>query len=624
MERFKGISPHRPLGDSPTEIRIVNLLPGEYGGPIECVLEHIDMDITKDFEALSYCWGEASITKSILLDGRSYPVTTNLFDGVQRLRKLDEPRKLWIDSLCINQSNLTERSHEIQKMAEIYKHASQVVIWRGEYLPWSEAAVRSVVDYAVELSAEDGFNKLVARHGYTGLWNKQKRLNEFLRQHQWFERSWVLQEVAVRWPKWSFSSEKKPELLPVFCCGNIQMSYFCLRAATTTWLALPPERGSLKFLRFHPPATHHVMMCLGYDQQLRHGRKNMTEQLFTFLINGAAVFRATDPRDQIYAVLGLLEGGTLPAHLLPDYSKPIRQVLMEFGKYLLEENMTMNCLQFRSGKALDLPSWVPDWRHRPAHSLPLQQEKPNMIFCREKDEWHLQTDFLQFDFIEEAGFIAPLDSKQDDLVDCVEEILCSASAWLYKGTQKHTFTSAEDAKRFIKELILRYDFAMSGTSGSFWHQLILDSAIALPAGEMLVRQGKETSEDTLLSAAGTLNSLDIETAITELWRSVARNIKDKSIFICASGSVGIMEQADLQPQSGDVVGSIRGICCEMVLRPCLEEGLYKVVGQCHRSVQAMFVRMGDLNIEDWGNGMILREHLHHTFTKHPSRRITIC
>ncbi|KAK8040931.1 hypothetical protein PG994_013938 [Apiospora phragmitis] len=628
MERFKGISPHRPLGDSPTEIRIVSLLPGEYGDPIECVLEHIDTDTTKDYEALSYCWGEASITKPILLDNKPYPVTTNLFDGLQRLRQSDGPRRLWIDSLCINQSDLAERSLEVQRMKMIYENASQVLIWLGECLPWSEEAVQSVFDYMTEIAdirqKGQGIKDLVERYGYTELWHKQKRSNEFLRQRQWFERSWVLQEAAVRWPIWSLASTKRRELLPIFWCGRIQLPYYCLRSALVNWTALPEEYGSLKFLGVHQPAKQHVDMSFVYDQQLRKGLITMTQQLIGYLMAGATNFKATDPRDQIYAVLGLLSGGTLPAHLLPDYRKPIRQVLIEFGKYLLDENMTMDAIQYRSGKALNLPSWVPDWRHQPARTLNFARETGNRNFIRANGEWCLQADFIQFDVIEEAGLNATFDSKQDDSMDFVEEFLSSASEWLCEGTQKHRYTCAGDARRLIKELILKYDYAMNQVNGFSWHQLILDTAMSLPAGEMPTRQGTETSKDSLLVKSGTVNSSDIETAITEVWRSVARAIRDKSIFVGASGSVGIMEQVDMQPRSGDVVGSIKGTCCEMILRPCPENGFYKVVGQCHRSFQVMSIRMGDLDVKHWGEGGCLKAHLDDAFAKHTPYRVTLC
>ncbi|KAK7954656.1 hypothetical protein PG988_015350 [Apiospora saccharicola] len=146
------------------------------------------MNITKDYEALSYCWGEASITKPILLDSKSYPVTTNLFDGLQRLRKSDGLRRLWIDSLCINQIDLAERSREIQKMLSIYKNASKVVIWLGECLPWSEATVQAIFDYVTKVGKafdEDDIDYAgtVAQYGLTEFWRQQVRLNEFLRQH---------------------------------------------------------------------------------------------------------------------------------------------------------------------------------------------------------------------------------------------------------------------------------------------------------------------------------------------------------------------------------------------------------------------------------------------------------
>jgi hypothetical protein len=62
-----------------------------------------------DYVALSYRWGDASITRSIIVNGEVVQVTTNLEAGLRVLRSLKAPEIFWIDSLCINQNDLQER-----------------------------------------------------------------------------------------------------------------------------------------------------------------------------------------------------------------------------------------------------------------------------------------------------------------------------------------------------------------------------------------------------------------------------------------------------------------------------------------------------------------------------------
>jgi hypothetical protein len=39
---------------------------------------------------------------------------------------------LWIDAVCINQQDVTERSEQVKMMREIYERATEVIVWLGE------------------------------------------------------------------------------------------------------------------------------------------------------------------------------------------------------------------------------------------------------------------------------------------------------------------------------------------------------------------------------------------------------------------------------------------------------------------------------------------------------------
>jgi len=71
---------------------------------------------------------------------------------------------------------------------------------------------------------------------------------------------------------------------------------------------------------------------------------------------------ATDPRDKVFAVLGLV--GEEGVDLLPDYSKPLGSVYREAAASIIASEKSLDILLAASeSKARDgLPTWVPDWR----------------------------------------------------------------------------------------------------------------------------------------------------------------------------------------------------------------------------------------------------------------------
>ena len=256
METFKGISPHRPLDKEGKEIRIVTLLPNKFSAPIKCELEHIILESGADYEAISYCWGDATITQPILLDGVPYPITLTLLDGLKYLRRETSPRKLWIDSLCINQTDTAERSREILRMRDIYKSARSVLIWLGDYTPFTRLHVKWIFDYVTKLASccnEQQDAALIRATGYDELWHMQSELCEFIQTRQWFQRIWVLQEVAVRPKPYVKDFATGPNLM----CGDLMLPFAYLRAVDEYWvtnthgqrIGLPPICPSLDRMR---------------------------------------------------------------------------------------------------------------------------------------------------------------------------------------------------------------------------------------------------------------------------------------------------------------------------------------------------------------------------------------
>lgn len=90
-----------------------------------------------DYDALSYTWGEpGKCDFHITCNGQTLKVWENLYNALPCLaRQLRQegtsPRRIWIDAICINQSDESEKLKQIDRMAAIYRRARQVIVWLG-------------------------------------------------------------------------------------------------------------------------------------------------------------------------------------------------------------------------------------------------------------------------------------------------------------------------------------------------------------------------------------------------------------------------------------------------------------------------------------------------------------
>lgn len=76
-------------------------------------------------------WGPETPQHQILLNSNTFSVRENLH-GFFQIANIDENALFWIDQICIDQSNSQERGHQVGFMREIYKNASEVVVWLGK------------------------------------------------------------------------------------------------------------------------------------------------------------------------------------------------------------------------------------------------------------------------------------------------------------------------------------------------------------------------------------------------------------------------------------------------------------------------------------------------------------
>ena len=115
-------------------VRLLQLLRGDETDDIQCNIWEARIDQSEgglSYDALSYTWGSMALNEQITVDGSTMRVTSNLFDALKHLRLDNKDRILWIDAICINQSDANERKHQVRHMGNIYKEADHVIVWLG-------------------------------------------------------------------------------------------------------------------------------------------------------------------------------------------------------------------------------------------------------------------------------------------------------------------------------------------------------------------------------------------------------------------------------------------------------------------------------------------------------------
>lgn len=150
------------------------------------------------YRALSYCWGRYEATEKLWL-AHSKAATVkpylrikpNLANALKKLRRDIKPDGymiIWIDAICINQADTPERNTQIQKMADIYSMAEEVLIWLGDEEKGSDVAMRFAKRIKNPVAFEEALDGDQAEE-----WLAFRNL--ILRD--WFSRRWIVQEISL-------------------------------------------------------------------------------------------------------------------------------------------------------------------------------------------------------------------------------------------------------------------------------------------------------------------------------------------------------------------------------------------------------------------------------------------
>ncbi|KAH8885815.1 HET-domain-containing protein, partial [Thozetella sp. PMI_491] len=179
------------VGDYPSlehparQIRLLILFPTTTGAEIEGTLFTASFLELPVYEAVSYAWGDSNKTRTMTLDGKRHYIAENLWAALSAMRTSKLNRTVWVDAICINQSSVEEKSHQVGMMPYIYERATRVLIWLVEspYPDWAADAWRQQWDPVwAQQEADKDWQA-------TAYW-----LHSLLDQEYW-KRCWVVQEI---------------------------------------------------------------------------------------------------------------------------------------------------------------------------------------------------------------------------------------------------------------------------------------------------------------------------------------------------------------------------------------------------------------------------------------------
>lgn len=409
------------------EIRLLVLQPGSFNTVISCELLHSSLTDHFEYDALSYVWGNPSVTYDILVSGCTVTISQNLYHALNHLRSEVNEQKLWVDAICINQSDITEKSQQVQIMADIYRAACTVRCWVGRYFEEDDAQENVEVegtssilpDTIARLGPDFSMNLAFAFLQIFGTNNKHRIWDqEVLRtlpradcpssemeamiaalkftvedptmvkgwrdiqrisERPYWRRVWIQQEVICAQDAivhCGFHSER------MIAFGRTSTAIDHCRNAYPPW-SRPQILKDVNIAINQADLLTTRATSINATATQRRGMFTQRGIIFGLLRqqyhNGV-----TDPRDKVYGIAGLIEPWS-NGRLVVSYTKSIREVYCEAVRLLLEQcgvdGMLIFCDMFRIpySARIDLPSWCPDM----SHIVGMTRDKPGTTICED-------------------------------------------------------------------------------------------------------------------------------------------------------------------------------------------------------------------------------------------------
>lgn len=505
------------------------------------------LDNLPPFEALSYVWGDPNQPHELYLaDGSgSIPLTESLHQAIRHLPCHLETSYIWIDQLCINQQDTTERGHQVSLMGEIFGAAQRVLAWLGpeteRILPFSE-----ILEYRENNTEESQEKFLQAVESLNDDPKSDLSTRRLLGMQQffgpWFMRVWILQESALASKILLFVGRKSFSWDTIF--------------STAMRLVKHPEMRVL---------IHHWQGREIWSR--RHLLKTTKEQGLSFcqlLSSVSRHLKASDPRDKAIANLGFWKPPSLETHDVYNDEMTPTKLFLRISRRIIKDTESLDILGSGYGPNRPLNSeqtyplsWVPDWSKRLVGHFSIVCDS-NVNVDRDSCSQRRHVYYTTF-----QGFEDPHLKTKGRVVDHV------------KATSSHILPSlviSIDESR-LKELFSNlYEHLKTETPFANLHigRILQTIWNASSHGQELKFCPNGIANSLEIDEVVSKNSVDVRTFFNSQW--------GRKFMMTTTGKIGLVVEACTP---GDAVVVLHGSRVPLILRKCEGSERFQLVGDCY-------------------------------------------
>ncbi|KAJ4253750.1 hypothetical protein NW762_010144 [Fusarium torreyae] len=349
---------YKSLDNSRQEIRLLTLhQPLDDDPTVSCTLSHVALGPATDsvvpaYEALSYVWGEPDFSAPILLNGKLFSITPSLHHILSALRLRGQSRPLWVDAVCINQSDPEERKQQVALMRKIYSYCKRDIAWldpmigkdvksRDIYmdkktLADKEGRIKEGMEFMQKIIQKDSETLKTLQDYYrkSDFFLKksdQLLMRDLFRQPTLWKRLWVMQELSLA-----------PQV--TLMCSEAELNWDSLAAFFKDepyFDAFHTSRSHAQFYYYQFSDIFIPSKLIEDQRRLSSGAIGERSSRLTDVLTRFRAMESTDPRDKIYGLLGLV---TENHGIEVDYSKPLNKVYEEVTLSLINMSGELDVL----------------------------------------------------------------------------------------------------------------------------------------------------------------------------------------------------------------------------------------------------------------------------------------
>ncbi|KAL9113901.1 MAG: hypothetical protein Q9227_002035 [Pyrenula ochraceoflavens] len=394
---------------------------------VEYELESTDLnrlDVSgSPYVAMSYSWGDPVLDSPLIVIHQGQrtvlPVTASAWEAVQRtLPAIGMYGKLmWIDQICINQNEKPEKEKQVMLMGDIYRRCWHCMIWLGPATADTRVAyslfdrIQKTFDFKkpipinhIEIAGMSHARvraKLVSKLGRDVIppetdpgWAELAKLL----QRSWFTRLWTFQEAVL-----CYKGDAS------VCCGQFHIPVITFMRASM-FLGHEHVFAGIDFTSGRAA----LAQISNFRWHVEHGQVTP----LIWLLQNNNLRDCFNPRDRIYALLGVRKEDGPQWDIEVSYKKPSESLFIDVTRKIIQSQASLRVCadapeRVQNNGLSDLPSWVPNWTRKPLTST-FELLNPSKAYFRSSIQR------IHADIVQDPKILTVKGKKVDTLVNIIE------------------------------------------------------------------------------------------------------------------------------------------------------------------------------------------------------------